>query len=192
MSCFKQSKILKKHTKTVFCQVLQPRCACRAYWFCRRQDQASYYAFNESQMQWHLLLDNQSSWRLGTDHTYVEDTAGAVRNDGDLADCKLYWFFTWQPLHRTRNGRLVTYHNLSIVCNRVWPFCRYRQLWAGFPAQVGWPHMCLVILGIKFLTDLICIVLTMLWVGPGAALALVGHLYLYNRKTYRKIMFKPS
>jgi hypothetical protein len=48
--------------------------------------------------------------------------------------------------------------------------------------------LCLVILGIKFLADLVCIVLTMLRVGPGAALALIGHLYLYNRKTYRKIM----
>ena len=34
--------------------------------------------------------------------------------------------------------------------------------------------LCLIFLGIKFLTDLICIALTFLRVGPGAAIALIA------------------
>ena len=51
---------------------------------------------------------------------------------------------------------------------------------------------CLVILGLKFITDLICIILTFLRVGPGAAIALVAHLYLYNKHSYQKLMRKKK
>ena len=52
--------------------------------------------------------------------------------------------------------------------------------------------LCLIILGIKFLTDLICVALTFLRVGPGAAIALIAHLYLYNKNAYQKLMRKKQ
>lgn len=48
--------------------------------------------------------------------------------------------------------------------------------------------ICLVILTIKFASDILCITLAAIRAGPGAAAAMFGQIYLVNRATYQKLM----
>jgi len=51
---------------------------------------------------------------------------------------------------------------------------------------------CLVIIGIKFVSDLVLISVTVFRAGPAAAAALIASLYLYNQSTYQRIMRKHN
>ena len=48
--------------------------------------------------------------------------------------------------------------------------------------------LCLLIIGIKLVSDVVLILVTAMRAGPAAAAALVTSLYLYNRSTYQRIM----
>lgn len=73
--------------------------------------------------------------------------------------------------------------NLQNELNIINRFKNFLKTWGDLMAFV-----CLVIIGIKFLTDLVLITVTTLRAGPAAAAALVASLYLYNRATYQRIM----
>ena len=49
---------------------------------------------------------------------------------------------------------------------------------------------CLIIIGIKFLSDLVMISFTLLQAGPLAAVALISQLYFFHRSTYKRILKK--
>ena len=95
------------------------------------------------------------------------------------------------------NCNQVTTNNLPMYTldNLIPDLERRLDMWTQLK---NWLHtygdlmalLCLIIMGIKFLTDLICIVLTFLHVGPGAAIALIAHLYLYNKNAYQKLKHK--
>ena len=48
--------------------------------------------------------------------------------------------------------------------------------------------LCLLIIGIKLVSDVVLILVTAMRARPAAAAALVTSLYLYNRSTYQRIM----
>ena len=60
---------------------------------------------------------------------------------------------------------------------------KFLHRWGDFMA-----FLCLGILSTKFLTDMVCVVLAAARGGPGAALAMLSQLYLFNRRTYLKII----
>ena len=64
-------------------------------------------------------------------------------------------------------------------------FKNFLKMWGDLMAFI-----CLVILGIKFMSDLVLISITTLRAGPAAAAALIASLYLYNRSTYQRIIKK--
>ena len=66
-------------------------------------------------------------------------------------------------------------------------FQNFLKVWGAFMA-----FTCLVIIGIKFVSDLVLISVTVFRAGPAAAAALIASLYLYNRSTYQRIMRKHN
>ena len=50
--------------------------------------------------------------------------------------------------------------------------------------------MALLIIGIKFCSDIMIIALAMITAGPAAAAALTGQIFLYNKSTYNRMMRK--
>ena len=66
----------------------------------------------------------------------------------------------------------------------IWSkFKNFLKQWGDLMAFI-----CLVVLGVKLLSDLVLISITTLRAGPAAAVALIASLYLYNRTTYQRIM----
>ena len=66
-------------------------------------------------------------------------------------------------------------------------FQNFLKVWGDFMA-----FTCLVIIGIKFVSDLVLISVTVFRAGPAAAAALIASLYLYNQSTYQRIMRKHN
>ena len=67
------------------------------------------------------------------------------------------------------------------------------DLWSRFRAFLkengdNMAFACLFILSIKFLSDLVLISVTVMRAGPAAAAALIASLYLYNQRTYQRIL----
>jgi len=69
------------------------------------------------------------------------------------------------------------------------------NLWKRFK---GWlrlygdllAFLALLIIGIKFCSDILVIALAMIQAGPAAAAALTGQIFLYNKSTYNRILRK--
>ncbi len=70
-------------------------------------------------------------------------------------------------------GKLDLYHR----------FKEFLHMYGDFMA-----FLCLLIMTVKFLSDIVMVTITALQAGPGAAAAFLVQIYCYNQQTYRRIM----
>lgn len=146
----------------------------------------------------------QTTLGLRTQNPHEDYSHGGLYSDTELADWNHQLSF---PSYHQALLKAVTYGSCAQenqcktspneitrydLSNLVPDFEKKLNLWAQFKEflhQWGdlFAFLALGIIGIKLLSDLVMISITMLRCGPAATIALVAHLYLYNKATYERI-----